>query len=247
MERMNRRSVGIVIAVLLGLAGTLVLVGYVRGAENRAVAGEKLVHVLVASKSVAAGTAAEDLRSATTSERVPAKVRPDGAVTSLKSLTGLVTATNLVSGEQLLRPRFVSPGQVTKGVGEVKLPSGFVEVTLSLEPERAVGGLIRPGDRVVVFGSVDTGTTSPTNDGTAVAATSLVAHQVLVTNIQFQDRANEPSRDQTKTVAPTVNLLVTLGLDDATAQKVLFFAERGKVWLGAEQKDVVGTTTSTAP
>ena len=244
---MNRRSWGVVLAVVLGVVGTLVLVAYVRDAKDNAVAGEKRVKVLVTSKAVAAGTAAENLRSATKSERVPAKVRPAGAVTNLRSVAGLVTATDLVSGEQLLRARFVSPGQVAKGVGTVKLPRGFVEITLSLEPERAVGGLIRPGDTVAVFGSVDALTAAADTTTTNKAATSLLVHKVLVTNVQFEDRANEPSMDETQTVAPTVNLLVTLGVDDPTAENILFFAEHGKVWLGAEQKDVVATSPGTAP
>jgi len=245
---MNRKSWGVLLAVVLGVIGTLVLVAYVRDAKDRAVAGEKQVDVLVASERVAAGTAAENLNSATKSERVPAKVRADDAVTSLKSVAGLVTTTDLVPGEQLLRSRFTEPGQVAKGVGEVKLPVGDVEITLSLEPERAVGGLIRPGDKVAVFGSVDSlSTTSANGTTTNEPATSLLVHQVLVSNVQFEDRPNEPSRDETKTVAPTVNVLVTLAVDDPTAEKVLFFAEHGKVWLGAEQKDLVATSAGTAP
>lgn len=245
---MTRKSWGVLLAVVLGVVGTLVLVAYVRDAKDRAVAGEKRVDVLVASENVNAGTAAEDLHSSTKNERVPAKVRADDAVTNLKSVSGLVTATDLVPGEQLLRSRFTEPGQVAKGVGEVKLPVGFVEITLSLEPERAVGGLIRPGDKVAVFGSVDAlSTTSADNSTTSEPATSLLVHNVLVTNVQFEDRPNEPSRDETKTVAPTVNLLVTLGVDDPTAEKILFFAEHGKVWLGAEQKDVVATSSGAAP
>jgi pilus assembly protein CpaB len=244
---MNRKPLGILLAVVLGLVGTFVLVAYVRDAEDRALAGERLVDVLVASKPVAAGTAAESLRSVTTSERVPAKVRAQGAVTSLKSLSGLVTTTDMVAGEQVVRARFIEPGQVAKGVGEVKLPLGYVEITLSLEPQRAVGGLIRPGDKVAVFGSVDALTVALPKGQANATATSLLAHQVLVSNVQFENRANEPSRNETKTVAPTVNLLVTLAVDDATAEQILFYAEHGNVWLAAEQKDLTAASTGTTP
>src|SRR5437870_5352888 len=138
---MNRRAMGIVAAVVLGAVGTFVLVAYVRDAKDSAVADERLVPVIVASREIPAGTPAEDLGRMTKSERVPAKVRAGGAVTKLKGLRGLVTATDLVRGEELLRARFSTPERVTKGVGEVKVPVGFVEITLSLEPQRAVGGL----------------------------------------------------------------------------------------------------------
>ncbi len=235
---MSRRMLGVVAAVVLGAVGTFVLVAYVRGAEDRAVAGERMVNVIVASSSVDSGTAAEDLGSVTESQRVPEKVRSDGAITDLSEVKGLVTATDLVPGEVLLKDRFASPGQVTKGVGEVKVPRGDMEVTLSLEPQRAVGGLIKPGDRVVVIGTPS----SSTSDAGLPAG--VLAHQVLVTNVQIEDKSGEPSRDETQTVAPTKNLLVTVALDDASAANVLAFAADDNVWLGAEQANLAGSTSS---
>jgi pilus assembly protein CpaB len=235
---MSRRMMGVIAAVVLGAVGTFVLVAYVRGAEDRAVAGERMVNVIVASSSIDSGTAAEDLGSVTKTERVPEKVRSDGAITDLSEVKGLVAATDLVPGEVLLKDRFASPGQVTKGVGEVKVPRGDMEVTLSLEPQRAVGGLIKPGDRVVVIGTPG----SATSD--AGLAAGVLAHQVLVTNVQIEDSSGEPSRDETQTVAPTKNLLVTVALDDATAAKVLAFAADDNVWLGAEQANLAGSTSS---
>ena len=67
--------------------------------------------------------------------------------------------------------------------------------------------------------------------------------QVLVTNLQLEDRSGEPSRDQTHTVAPTKNLLVTIAVDDGTAAKVLAFAADDNVWLGAEPADLAGSTS----
>jgi pilus assembly protein CpaB len=235
---MSRRMIGVIAAVVLGAIGTFVLTAYVRDAEDRAVAGERVVKVIVASSRVDAGTAAEDLGSVTTTERVPAKVRGDGAITDLSEVKGMVTATDLVPGEVLLKDRFASPGQLTRGVGEVKVPVGNMEVTLSLEPQRAVGGLIKPGDRVVVIGTPG----SSAND--AGIESGVLAHQVLVTNVQVEDRSGEPSRDETQTVAPTKNLLVTLAVDDATAAKILAFAADGNAWLGAEQANLAGSASS---
>ena len=53
----QRRTVGIVAAIVLALLGTMGLVGYVQGAKDDAVAGEKLVKVYVASDKIPAGTA----------------------------------------------------------------------------------------------------------------------------------------------------------------------------------------------
>jgi pilus assembly protein CpaB len=226
---------GVVAAIVLGALGTFVLVAYVRGAEDRAVAGEKMVGVVVASKTIDAGTAAEDLEALTSRQRVPQKVRSDGAIRSLKDVRGLVTATDLVAGEVLLKPRFASPGEVTKGVGAVKIPKGYVEITLSLKPERAVGGLIKPGSRVAAIG-----TATDSSSESESTPRALLVHQVLVTNVQIVDKNGEPSREETKDTAPTKDLLVTLAVDDETAAKILDFAANGDVWLGAEQKVIGG-------
>jgi pilus assembly protein CpaB len=159
-------------------------------------------------------------------------VRGEGAITSLRDVRGLVTTTNLVPGETLLKPRFAKPGEVTKGVGEVKIPKGYVEITLSLEPERAVGGLIKPGSVVAAIGTMS-GSSTATEDSTE----TLLVHQVLVTDIQIVNKNGEPTREEAKDVAPTRDLLVTLAVDSDTAAKILSFAENGNVWLGAEQKD----------
>jgi pilus assembly protein CpaB len=230
-----KRRTAVIIAIVLGIVGTLVLAAYVRGAADRAAAGEKRVTTIVASAAISTGTAAEDLRRVTTSESVPQKVRPDGAVTSLRGLRGLVTTTDLVDGEILLKSRFAAPGAVTQGVGRVKVPKGSSEITLSLAPERAVGGLIQPGDRVVVMGT-------PSRQTGDSSGTVVVAHQVLVTNVQIEDSSNQPTGDQTQTAAPTKNLLVTIAVDDATATAILAYAASDDVWLGAEQT-TTGTTT----
>ena len=84
---MNRRTVGIIAAIALAAVGTFVLVAYVRGAEDRAVAGEKMVDVVVASKTIDAGTAARrpHQRDARRS-RCPRRSRADVAITSLKDV-----------------------------------------------------------------------------------------------------------------------------------------------------------------
>ena len=87
----QRRTVGIVAAIVLALLGTMGLVGYVQGAKDDAVAGEKLVKAYVAANKIPAGTSATRLADLVKTEKVPAKVKADDAVTKLSSLKGDVT------------------------------------------------------------------------------------------------------------------------------------------------------------
>src|SRR3712207_556137 len=103
---MNRRIIGSVVAVILAALGTFTLVAYVQGAEDRAIAGEQVVPVLVVRQDVSKGTRAEDLGEAVEVERVPAKVKAEGAVSDLAALSGKVAAVDLVAGEQVVASRF---------------------------------------------------------------------------------------------------------------------------------------------
>ncbi len=153
---MQKKVVGIVVAILAAFAGTVILVRYVQGAEARATAGEELVEVYVVETVIPAGTnGGENLAEYVRVETVPVKVQALGAVRSLTALENQVSSVDLVAGEQLVSQRFITQANfINREVGVV-VPDGMVEITIQLEPQRAVGGLIDPGDTVAVVGSFD--------------------------------------------------------------------------------------------
>jgi pilus assembly protein CpaB len=222
---MNRRLTGLVAAIVLALVGTMILVGYVRSAEARALEGEELVNVLVVTDAIDAGTKAEDITASVRTEQVPAKIRAAKAITSLDDIEGLVAAVDLVPGEQVLADRFTE----TVSRARTGVPSGLLEVSIALDPERAVGGRVAPGDTVAVIASFD-------DMGGGNPATHLMLHKVLVTNVQITatDTDDDDEAEDDGTVAPTGSLLVTLGVDAASVEKIVFAAEHGNVWLSAE-------------
>lgn len=234
---MPRRVIGVIAAVLLAAVGTLALIGFVRGAESRALAGEETVEVLVVTEEVAKNTPAVDLADKVHTETVPAKVRARNGVTDLTDLEGRVTSVALVPGEQVVTTRFVTPAQLVEQSG-VEVPDGLQEVTISLEPERALGGNVIPGDTVGVLASF-VWEDSPKH-------TTKMNHQkVLVTNVQADLTAaaapteaeageDEPPRPA---AAPTGNLLVTLAVDAEQAERIVFAAEHGTVWLTAQNEE----------
>ena len=225
---MNRRAWTIVAAVALAAVGTFAIVAYVNGAESRALAGEKVVKVLVASEPIATGTAGDDLAGSVTTERVPEKVRAEGAVSQLRDLRGFVAAEDIVAGEQLTVSRFVSPDKVDKGIGVVQVPKGMLEVTLSLDAARAMGGRVTPGSHVAVLASFDQlGNTSDQKTG-------IILHKALVTNVQVDQDSSKPDSAD---VAPSAKTFVTLAGTADQVTSVTFAAEHGTVWLAAEPSD----------
>lgn len=250
---MNRRLIGLVLAVLMAAAGTFVLVSYVRGAEERAIAGEESVEVLVVDRPIVKGTAASKIGPNVKRILVPAKVQAPGSIADLADLGEKVAAVDLLPGDQVVTGRFVEAKELA-AASRIQVPESLLQVTLSLSPERAVGGQLTPGATVGVFASFDpfTGTgfdpslddglpgttTSPQTRIQTPNSTHLILHKILVTNVQVErlpkEDALESSADQGLELAPTGNLLVTLAVEADAAERIIFAAEHGAVWLANE-------------
>jgi pilus assembly protein CpaB len=225
---LRRRLLAALAALVLAATGAVVLLAYVRGADARALAGVQTVDVLVVDRPVAEGTPGEELAELVRTERLPAKAAVPGAVTDLGELAGRVATADLQPGEQLLAARFAVPEDL--GVpGTVPAPEGAAEVSLLLEPQRAVGGRLAAGDTVGVHVSLSD-------------ATHAVLHRVLVTQVQG---APAPTAEGEGTdtassggAAPTASLMVTLGLRPEAVEAVVFGMEHGTVWLSLEPEGV---------
>jgi pilus assembly protein CpaB len=224
-----RRFLAAFAALLLLAVGTGVLLTYVHGADSRALAGVRSVDVLVADELIPEGTTADQLDALVRTETVPAKTAVDGRVTDLDALAGRVATVDILPGEQLFAGRFARPDDL-QPPGTVEVPGGLQEVSVLLEPQRAVGGRLAAGDKVGVVVSLKF------EDGTA--ATHAVLHGVLVTQVQGAPAPVESTDEQetasSGTPAPSGSLLVTLAVSAAQAEAVVFGIEHGTLWLSSE-------------
>lgn len=217
---MNKRVIAAVSAGVLALMGVVVLVVWAKGANDRAYDGADLVKVVRVTKSVAADTKAEDLAGSTEVAELPSTAIPKGAVTDLAQVSGLSTTTALETGEILLKSRLAGPGGNRKG--EIEVPKGYQEISISLDPQRTVGSSLSAGDRVGVFASFDSGATGSVNK------TDLVRHNVLVTKVAGTANVKDGS---------LTGLMITLAVKTKDAEKIVFAAEFGKIWLSAQNVD----------
>ena len=230
---MRRRLIAALAALVLAATGAVVLLAYVRGADARALAGVQTVDVLVVDRPVAEGTPGEDLADLVRTERLPVKAAVPGGVPDLDALTGQVATVDLQPGEQLLAARFAAPEDLTVP-GTVAAPAGTSEVSVLLEPQRAVGGRLAAGDTVGVHVSLD-------------GQTRAVLSRVLVTQVQGAPVAvaDGEGTDTASSggAAPSASLMVTLGLRPEAAEAVVFGMEHGTVWLSLEPEGVDTTGT----
>ena len=225
---MRRRLLAALAALVLAALGAVVLLAYVRGADDRALAGLQTVDVLVVDRLVPEGTPGEELAELVRTERLPARAAVPGAVTDLDELAGRVATVDLQPGEQLLAARFAAPEDLSVP-GTVAPPEGAAEVSLLLEPQRAVGGRLAAGDTVGVHVSLD-------------GQTDVVLSRVLVTQVQGAPVAVADGEGtdtaSSGSAAPSASLMVTLGLRPEAVQAVVFGMEHGTVWLSLEPEGV---------
>jgi pilus assembly protein CpaB len=239
---MKTRLIAGAVAVVLAAVGTVVLVSYVRGADARAMEGLATVDVLVAAEPIPQGTTGTDTAALVESRQLPANAVLPGGVSNLDQLTGEVALVALEPGEQLLDSKFGAPPDADPDA--VVVPPEMQEITVLLDLQRALGGQLEAGDTVGVFLS--------TKEPDDIGRTHLSAHKVLVTNVQRptvndadtagSDAAGSdtatPASDTTGAPPPpeelTDSVLVTVATTAPIAEKVVFAATYGSVWLSNE-------------
>jgi pilus assembly protein CpaB len=232
-------------AVVLALVGAMLVISYAQGADQRAVKNLEPMAVLVVKKAIPAGTPVDSMAASLTTEQLPAAAVTGSSLKSLESSKGKVAAVDLVPGEQLVAERLVAPEDV-KTSGTVDVPEGLQEVSFQLGPDRVVGGRLAPGDHVGVFVNLDKG---GLEDKLDAETTKLTVRKALVTAVQRAPQAattaqpaptasaDPNSPDPQDTTLPTGNLMVTVAVSDIEAEKIVFAAEFGKMWLSKEPTD----------
>ena len=247
---MKRKVLGITLALVLALVGTAALMAYVEKAKDDAVEDSEQVQVLVVTDSIPVGANLDEIEAATELNDVPSRLVVDDALTSLEGLNPvLVAGVTMQPGEQLLASRLLDPSVLSR----VEVPEGLQEITIGLAPERAVGGVLRPGEHVGILLSFDpfqngSDAEEPAPGETAEPRrspnmTNLTLTQVLVTSVQFsvvdsqrREEATATTDGESATVttvneAPSQVLLVTLAVTTAEAEQITFAAEFGHIWL----------------
>lgn len=242
---MKTRIIAATLAVLLAVAGSVFLILYVRKVEaNAPAAGAATVDVLVAVGPIATGTSADGLNALVTTKALPVDAVLPNGVTDLDQLGGQVALIPLEPGEQLLSSKFGPAAEIPTSTPPTVLPT-FQTLTLLLRPEQALGGQLKAGDTVGVFVSLD----EP-----KPGLTHLIASNVIVTAVEPSvprsvsppstgDESEAISTESTQPVPvdPTESLLVTLATTGVIAEKVVFGAEHGSIWLSNQPSTVDNT------
>ncbi len=227
---MSKRTLALVAAVVLAAVATFALTSYVQGARDKVEEKENPVDVYVAKQDIPQGVSGDSViaQGLITKETVPAKLRPDDAITSLESLKGRVAAVTIKAKETILLSRFVAPGQVGAGL---PIPPNRVAMSIEVDVPPGVAGFVRQGDHVGVIADVDV---PATGRGATTTATEQRA-KFIVQNVEVlavgQRVVTTTEQGQTATSQTTTSkVLITIAVTPADAERLVFAVLEGEVY-----------------
>ena len=160
---MARRSLAVLFAVTLAVIGAVLVLVYARSADARALQGQQVVDVYVATKDIPAGTSAKSAvdRGWLRKESFAQKGVPAGTLTEVAGpITQMVATTDIAAGEIVLSKRF---GDQQLGKAAVTVPEGSVAVTVELTDPARIGPFLRPGSKIAIYDTFNVKGNKPAN------------------------------------------------------------------------------------
>jgi hypothetical protein len=248
----RRKLIGLVAALLVAAVGTLVVLKSSGDSAPASVAApvEPLVKVLKVTKQVPKGTPVSQLGDYVIQVDVPASQQQANTAISLEDFTDktMVANADLLPQDQVSKLRFESPTKlsssdiVSGGVGgEATDETTLVGVWVNLAPLNALNGNIKPGvTKVAVFAAFEPLPGLGSDPSKDVSTNHIIAHQVPVLDMYppagIPVAAAAPVDGQPAAAAPPLpaSIQVKLGLDPATAERVIFTQMKGTIYLGEE-------------
>ena len=217
----DRRTIIVVIAAVLAALAALTGYGYLRSADQRAFKGAVEVQVFTVDKDIPKGTTGDQaISSAIKASKIPAKFRPTTALTSLDSIKGKVALTALSVNTVLVDGQFVDPRQAQVTFAQ-RIPAGSVAITVSVDQVRGVAGLLVPGDKVDIM--------------VAEGASQRLLYQ-NVEVIAIGTTAAPQAGDTAAATNPGSGL-ITFAVPPAAAQRIVFAAQNGGLYLALVPPD----------
>ncbi|QZY28010.1 Flp pilus assembly protein CpaB [Nocardioides coralli] len=227
---MNRRTVLLIVAVVIALLGTALVFVYVRGADQRAEDQFDTVDVLTAVAPIEPGESIDD--AATNGKLAMEAVAQSNLLpnhqTSIEALSGSVATTRIYAGEQIISDKFGSEVEATTALA---IPKGMIAVSVNLTDTARVAGFVSPGTRVAIFLN---GTDDSDNNFTRLLLEEV---EVIAVGSTSTTQTTTTTPEGTQTTEELPKTLMTLALDQDDAEKVLFSQTNGELVFGLMTED----------
>lgn len=150
----SRRTVILIVAVVVGAIASFGLLNYIRNVEGSVYDNAEPLKVWVVRQGIAKGTTAQQAQAQglLSQSEIPASFRPATAIVDPQTeLAGLVAVTDLPANSTVVAGNFVAPSVVNTGITDRLEEKGLVTVTFSVDQVRGAAYLIEPGDYVNIL------------------------------------------------------------------------------------------------
>ena len=234
---MTRRLALLVAAILIAAIGTTMVFLYVKKADDRAIADQNPVTVLVAKTAIAAGTRVIDAANAGAfqTKELPRSAVAPGALSSVDPVKEFVALTSVFPGQQLIAGMFGATAAVDASIA---IPPGQIAVSFSFGDPNRVAGFVQPGSDVAIF------LTSSLVGGTQTTRILLPKATVIAVG---PTTVTPPANAAQANSEALPKALLTLALTQRQAEKLIFASGSGSLYLGLlndKSKITPGTGTN---
>jgi pilus assembly protein CpaB len=218
----GRRLALLIAAVLVAALGTALVFAYVKKADDRALADQKPVTVLVAKTAISAGTRVIDAANAGAfqTKELPQSAVVPGALSSVDPVKDQVVIGNIFPGQQLLTGMFGATAIVDASIA---IPPGQIAVSFNFGDPQRVAGFVQPGSKVCIFltSSLDKNVQS-----TRILLPSVTVIAVGPTTI------TPPADPAQANPEAQPRAMLTLALTQKQAERLIFAQTNGAMYLG---------------
>jgi pilus assembly protein CpaB len=222
---MGRRTVLLVVALVIALVGSAMVYLYVRGADERAQAKQEPVEVL---KAVAMIEPGETLTAAQTAGKlelqpVPSEQLLEGAMDSVGEGGSLVALSQVYPNEQITTSKFGSPGEQD----QLALEKGQIAISVDMQGAANVAGFVSPGSEVAMFFRGIDDSKGGEEEGPEITRLLLPSVKVIAVG-QTTMTTSKTTTDEGDTTEETTPItLYTLAVTQEEAEKIMYATKKG--------------------
>lgn len=144
---------GIFIPVIFGIVAMILTWQYINQKEKQLGLQGELIPVLIATKDIPRLVRIDE--TMIEEKKIPKQFVQPGVLAVKKEALDQLTTVSILKGEQVLGTKLASYGLAT-GLA-IKIPKGMRAVTIRVDEESGIAGLIKPGDYVDAVASFEFG------------------------------------------------------------------------------------------
>lgn len=230
---MGRRSILLIVAVVIAALGATMVFLYVQGVDAKAQQAGESVEVLTATQQIETGETIEEAQDAgkLAAVAVPRKNVVPGALTDTTSLKDQIALSTIYVGEQILPGKFGNLGAKQT----ITIPERTMAISVQLDDPSRVAGFVTPGSSVAIFVSAEPELILPDGETRKLPEfTRLLLPKVQVIGVGDTTLLSTTKTDPegTQTTEQIPKTLLTLSLTQPQAEKVIYGSKNGNLTIG---------------